>query len=111
MHDSALFPEQEKNEALRAAAAAANKGGSANEARLQDREQYIASLQARLLTWNAATVHAASPSWACMSSKVLCTDCIMACKTSLKSSDESTPCMHFLAAAPIGCKPVAWLRA
>ncbi len=36
---------QEKNEALRAAAAAANKGGSANEARLQDREQYISSLQ------------------------------------------------------------------
>ena len=37
---------QEKNEALRAAAAAANKGGSANEARLQDREAYITSLQA-----------------------------------------------------------------
>ena len=39
---------QEKNEALRAAAAAASKGGTANEARLQDREAYIASLQARV---------------------------------------------------------------
>ena len=46
MHASAA-PAQEKNEALRAAAAAANKGGSVNEARLQDREQYISSLQAR----------------------------------------------------------------
>jgi hypothetical protein len=38
---------QEKNEGLRSAAAAASKGGTANEARLQDRESYIASLQAR----------------------------------------------------------------
>lgn len=38
---------QEKNESLRAAAAMASKGGTANEARLQDRESYIASLQAR----------------------------------------------------------------
>lgn len=41
------FIAQEKNESLRAAAAAASKGGTANEARLQDRESYIASLQAR----------------------------------------------------------------
>ena len=40
---------QEKNEGLRSAAAAASKGGTANEARLQDRESYIASLQARRL--------------------------------------------------------------
>ena len=39
--------EQEKIESLRAAAAMASKGGTANEARLQDRESYIASLQAR----------------------------------------------------------------
>ena len=36
---------QEKNEALRSAATAASKGGSVNEARLQDREHYISSLQ------------------------------------------------------------------
>lgn len=36
---------QEKNEALRSAAAAASKGGSVSEARLQDRENYISSLQ------------------------------------------------------------------
>lgn len=40
---------QEKNEALRAAASAASKGGSASEARLHDREQYISSLQVRAL--------------------------------------------------------------
>jgi len=45
--DRTIASLKEKNEGLRTAAAAASKGGTANEARLQDRESYIASLQAR----------------------------------------------------------------
>ena len=45
--DRTIASLKEKNDGLRTAAAAASKGGTANEARLQDRESYIASLQAR----------------------------------------------------------------
>ncbi|BDA46997.1 probable TATA element modulatory factor [Coccomyxa sp. Obi] len=44
--DRTITSLREKNEALRSAATAASKGGSVNEARLQDREHYISSLQA-----------------------------------------------------------------
>ncbi|EIE21880.1 hypothetical protein COCSUDRAFT_47970 [Coccomyxa subellipsoidea C-169] len=44
--DRTITSLKEKNEALRSAASAASKGGSVNEARLQDRENYISSLQA-----------------------------------------------------------------